>query len=281
MKCLPPQADFSILSSPQSTLPHFVVIDCCSCLPVHLLTSGLVLHKCTLFNVTRIILGFPGSSAEKESTCNAGEPCLILGLGRSPRGEIGYPPQYSCLENPNRQRSLAGDTQFVGSQRVGHNWVTELVLLSSLPALNSDSLSAIGRYVSILYLFFLMPAVYLISFFLPSLLHPFHEFSLSSSLWQILKLTLKVDSLKNISTCITSFISHNTMDRQVDFSVSYKWERGLEWVMFNAQSHRIRKSCKWSCVLGFKSCHRPALQPFEGRCWTLIHSSSSCYIVST
>ena len=123
-------------------------------MPVDLLTSGLVLHKCTLFNVTRIILGFPGSSAEKESTCNAGEPGLILGLGRSPGGEIGYPTQYSCLENPNRQRSLAGDTQFVGSQRVGHNWVTELVLLSSLPALNSDSLSAIGRYVSILYLFF-------------------------------------------------------------------------------------------------------------------------------
>lgn len=40
------------------------------------------------------------------------------------------------------------------------------------------------------------------------------------------KLTLKkADNLKNISTCITSFISHNTMDRQVDFSVSYKWER--------------------------------------------------------
>lgn len=26
-------------------------------------------------------------------------------------------------------------------------------------------------------------------------------------------------------------------------------ERKFEWVMFNAQSHRIRKSCKWSSVL--------------------------------
>ena len=97
----------------------------------------------------------------------------------------------------------------MGSQRVEHNWVTELVLLSSLPALNSNSLSAIGRYVSILgFFFFLMPSVYLISFLLPSLLHPFHEFSLTSSLWKVLKLTLKkVDNLKNISTCITSYLT--------------------------------------------------------------------------
>ena len=115
--------------------------------------------------------------------------------------------------------------------------------------------------MSLFYSFFvfLMPSMYLISF----LLHPFHEFSLASSLWQALKLTLKkVDNLKNISACITSFISQNTMDRQVDFCVSYRWEHGLKWVTFNAQSHRTRKSCKWSCVLGFKSCHCPALQPF-------------------
>ena len=29
-------------------------------------------------------LGFPGSSAGKESTCKAGDPSLIPGLGRSP-----------------------------------------------------------------------------------------------------------------------------------------------------------------------------------------------------
>jgi len=33
---------------------------------------------------------------------------LILGLGRSPGGERGSPLQYSCLENPTRQRSLEG-----------------------------------------------------------------------------------------------------------------------------------------------------------------------------
>ena len=42
-----------------------------------------------------IFLGFPGSSAGKESACNAGDPGLISGSGR-PAGEgIGYPLQGS------------------------------------------------------------------------------------------------------------------------------------------------------------------------------------------
>ena len=35
------------------------------------------------------------SSAGKESTCNAGDPGSIPGLGRSPGEGIGYPLQYS------------------------------------------------------------------------------------------------------------------------------------------------------------------------------------------
>ena len=42
---------------------------------------------------------FPGSSAGKESACNAGDPGLIPGLGRSPGERIDYPLEYSCLEN--------------------------------------------------------------------------------------------------------------------------------------------------------------------------------------
>ena len=92
-------------------------------------------------------MAFPGSSAGKESACNAGDPCLITGsgrssgegigyplqyswaslvaqmvknlpalrdlgstpgLGRSPGGGHGKPHQYSCLENPHGQASLAG-----------------------------------------------------------------------------------------------------------------------------------------------------------------------------
>ena len=40
-------------------------------------------------------LGFPDSSVGKESTCNAGDPSLIPGLGRSTGEGIGYPLQYS------------------------------------------------------------------------------------------------------------------------------------------------------------------------------------------
>ena len=41
--------------------------------------------------------GFPDSSVGKESTCNAGAPGSIPGLGRSTGEGIGYPLQYSCF----------------------------------------------------------------------------------------------------------------------------------------------------------------------------------------
>ena len=44
-------------------------------------------------------MGFPGGSAGKESTCNAGDPGLIPGSGRSPGEEKDYSLQYSGLEN--------------------------------------------------------------------------------------------------------------------------------------------------------------------------------------
>ena len=40
-------------------------------------------------------MGFSGSSAGKESTCNAGDPGLIPGSGRSAGEGMGYPLQYS------------------------------------------------------------------------------------------------------------------------------------------------------------------------------------------
>ena len=49
---------------------------------------------------TTVFLGFPGSSAGKESTCNVGDQGSIPGLGRSPGEGYSYPLQYSCLENP-------------------------------------------------------------------------------------------------------------------------------------------------------------------------------------
>ena len=43
------------------------------------------------------LLGFPDSSVGKESTCNAGDPSLIPGLGRFAGEEIGYTLQYSWV----------------------------------------------------------------------------------------------------------------------------------------------------------------------------------------
>ena len=40
-------------------------------------------------------MGFPGISAGKKSTCNAGDPGSIPGLGRSAGEGIGYPLQFS------------------------------------------------------------------------------------------------------------------------------------------------------------------------------------------
>ena len=41
-----------------------------------------------------VYVGFPGSSAGKESTCNAGDTGLIHRSGKSPGEGIGYPLQY-------------------------------------------------------------------------------------------------------------------------------------------------------------------------------------------
>ena len=61
----------------------------------------------------RDLVGFPGGSAGKESTCDAGDLGLISGLERSPGEGNGYPLHYSGLEN-SMDYSM-------GSRRVGHD----------------------------------------------------------------------------------------------------------------------------------------------------------------
>ena len=46
-----------------------------------------------------VVIGFPGGSDGKESTCNVGDVGSIPGLGRYPGEGKGYPLQYSNLEN--------------------------------------------------------------------------------------------------------------------------------------------------------------------------------------
>ena len=69
--------------------------------------------------------GFPWwlRQNSKESACNAGDPDLIPGLGRSPGGGNGNLLQDSYLENP-MDREEPGGLQSMGSQRVGHDWET-------------------------------------------------------------------------------------------------------------------------------------------------------------
>ena len=70
-----------------------------------------------------ILLGFPGGSDSKESSCNAGDLHSIPGVGRSPGEENGNPLQYSCLQNSHGQRSLMGCSPC--DHRVRHNWATK------------------------------------------------------------------------------------------------------------------------------------------------------------
>ena len=64
--------------------------------------------------IHRWLWGFSCSSADKESTCNAGDVNSIPGVGRYPGEGNGYPLQYSDLENSMTVQSM-------GSQRVGHD----------------------------------------------------------------------------------------------------------------------------------------------------------------
>ena len=56
--------------------------------------KAVLIPKSTLM-LANTDLGFPGSSAGKESACNAGDPGSVSELGRSPGEGVGYPLQYS------------------------------------------------------------------------------------------------------------------------------------------------------------------------------------------
>ena len=64
-----------------------------------------------------VLLGFPGGSDSKESTCNAGDPGSICGSGRSPREGNGNTLQHSCLGNSMDRE--AGWATVIGSQELG------------------------------------------------------------------------------------------------------------------------------------------------------------------
>ena len=64
-------------------------------------------------------MGFSCNSISKESVCNAGDPGLIPGSGRSPGEGNGNLLQYSFLENPMDRGAWQATVH--GVARVGHN----------------------------------------------------------------------------------------------------------------------------------------------------------------
>ena len=60
----------------------------------------------------------------KESACNMGDLGSIPGLGRSPGGGHGNSLQYSCLENPQGQRSLEGCSPWGGKESDSVQWLS-------------------------------------------------------------------------------------------------------------------------------------------------------------
>ena len=73
---------------------------------------------------SRFTWGFPHSSVDKASACNAGDLGSIPGWVRSLGEENGNPVQYSCLENPIDRGAWHATVH--GVTRVGHNLGTKL-----------------------------------------------------------------------------------------------------------------------------------------------------------
>ena len=69
-------------------------------------------------------MGFAGGSDRKESACNAGDPGLIPGSGRSPGEGNSNPLHFACLGNP-RDRGVHWATVHEVI-RVGHDLVTKI-----------------------------------------------------------------------------------------------------------------------------------------------------------
>ena len=112
-------------SATSSDVPHIKVSD----LDVEARrVFGLLLHKqryIGLMNwgIYHWNMGFPGGSDGKESAYNEGDLGSIPGLGRSPGGATATHSsilawRVSWTEEP-------GGLQFMGSQRVRHNWETK------------------------------------------------------------------------------------------------------------------------------------------------------------
>ena len=120
------------------------------------------------------LLGFPGNPADKESTCNAGDPGLIPGSGRPAGEEIGYPFQDSwaslvaqmvrihlqcgrprfgpCWENP-LEKGTASQSSILAWQIP---WTEEPVRWQSIVSKSQTQLSDFHFTYMYMYIFFFL-----------------------------------------------------------------------------------------------------------------------------
>ena len=117
------------------------------------MSSVCVCYLLYILSTGSLYWGLPWWLIGKEFTCNVGDLGLIPGLGRSPKGRHSNPLQYSCLENPPKQRSLAGcspwgckESDMIKQQSIAQHSIYWVVLLSewSLSASLIDCLHLTG-----------------------------------------------------------------------------------------------------------------------------------------
>ena len=105
------------------------------------MTGRTLVTSTHLHLIILLISGFPDSSVGKESTCNAGDPGLIPGLGRSTGEETGYPLQHSWA-------SLV--TQLVKNPPVmWETWVQSLGWEDALEKRKAIHSKAVQKYICI------------------------------------------------------------------------------------------------------------------------------------
>ena len=82
-----------------SSLLSAIMVVSSAYLRLLILLLAILIPACASSSPTFCMMygSFPHSSVGKESACNAGDPSLIPGLGRSAGEGIGYPIQYSGL----------------------------------------------------------------------------------------------------------------------------------------------------------------------------------------
>ena len=76
----------------EKNMKKYIYICIYICIYIYYIHICIYIRVCVCVCVyIYIYMDFPGSSAGKESSCNAGDPCSIHGLGSSSEEGIDYP----------------------------------------------------------------------------------------------------------------------------------------------------------------------------------------------